>query len=99
MDTQLIGDGTYFVIESDCAVLGCGGWSRRATLYGGDRSPGRDAALFDAAKDRARCTLTSTTGRRPSLRCDLRKRLGCAAASVFGAEMDSQEAAAVKRPE
>ena len=54
IDTQLIDDGTYFVIEEDGALAGCGGWSRRATLYGGDRSPGRDAALLDPAKDPAR---------------------------------------------
>ena len=35
-DTQLIDDGTYFVIEQDQVLAGCGGWSRRATLYGGD---------------------------------------------------------------
>jgi len=47
LDTQLIDDGTYFVVESDGQLAGCGGWSRRATLYGGDRSPGRSSALLD----------------------------------------------------
>ena len=54
LDTQLIDDGTYFVVTSDGELAGCGGWSRRATLYGGDQSPGRDAALLDPAKDAAR---------------------------------------------
>jgi GNAT superfamily N-acetyltransferase len=54
IDTQLIDDGTYFVVEQEGALAGCGGWSRRATLYGGDRSPGRNAALLDPAKDAAR---------------------------------------------
>jgi GNAT superfamily N-acetyltransferase len=54
LDTQLIDDGTYFVVEAGGALAGCGGWSRRATLYGGDHSPGRDAALLDPAKDPAR---------------------------------------------
>ena len=54
LDRQLIADGTYFVVEADGRVAGCGGWSRRATLYGGDHSPGRDAALLDPAKDAAR---------------------------------------------
>jgi GNAT superfamily N-acetyltransferase len=54
LDTQLIDDGTYFVVEADGALAGCGGWSRRATLYGGDQSPGRSAALLDPARDAAR---------------------------------------------
>jgi len=55
LDTQLIADGTYFVVEtSGGSLAGCGGWSRRATLYGGDHSPGRDAALLDPAVDPAR---------------------------------------------
>lgn len=54
LDTQLIDDGTYFVVESGGAVAGCGGWSRRATLFGGDHSAGRDAALLDPARDAAR---------------------------------------------
>jgi GNAT superfamily N-acetyltransferase len=54
LDRQLIADGTYFVVEADGRIAGCGGWSRRATLYGGDHSPGRDAALLDPASDAAR---------------------------------------------
>ena len=54
LDTQLIEDGTYFVVESGGELAGCGGWSRRATLYGGDQTPGRNAALLDPAKDAAR---------------------------------------------
>ena len=54
VDTQLIDDGTYYVVTIDDEPAGCGGWSRRATLYGGDHSPGRDAALLDPARDAAR---------------------------------------------
>ena len=54
LDTQLIADGTYFVVEDGGRIAGCGGWSRRATLYGGDHSPGRDAVLLDPAVDAAR---------------------------------------------
>jgi GNAT superfamily N-acetyltransferase len=54
LDTQLVKDGTYFAVEADGALAGCGGWSRRVTMYGGDISPGRDPALLDPAKDAAR---------------------------------------------
>ncbi|WP_119300440.1 GNAT family N-acetyltransferase [Dongia deserti] len=54
LDTQLVEDGTYFVVEQNGALAGCGGWSRRATMYGGDVSPGRDPAVLDPAKDAAR---------------------------------------------
>jgi GNAT superfamily N-acetyltransferase len=54
LDMQLIDDSTYFVVESDGEMAGCGGWSRRATLYGGDESTGRDPALLDPSKDPAR---------------------------------------------
>src|ERR1700754_4850375 len=55
LDTQLIADRTYFLVEEGGQLAGCGGWSRRATLYGGDHSTSqRDAALLDMAKDAAR---------------------------------------------
>jgi len=55
LDTQLVRDGTYFVVEDHGVPVGCGGWSRRATLYGGDHSTDlRDPALLDPAKDAAR---------------------------------------------
>lgn len=54
LDTQLIEDGTYYVVETSDAIAGCGGWSRRATLFGGDHSAGRDAALVDPASEPAR---------------------------------------------
>jgi GNAT superfamily N-acetyltransferase len=54
LDTQLIDDGTYFIVKADGQLAGCGGWSRRATLYGGDQTPGRSAALLDPTKDAAR---------------------------------------------
>lgn len=54
LDTQLIDDGTYFVVEIGGECAGCGGWSRRATLYGGDQTPGRDAAPLDPAREPAK---------------------------------------------
>ena len=54
LDTQLVADGTYFVVRDGDATAGCGGWSRRATLFGGDHTAGRDAALLDPARDAAR---------------------------------------------
>ena len=54
LDRQLIRDGTYFVIEADGAIVACGGWSRRRTLFGADRVPGKDDAWLDPATDAAR---------------------------------------------
>lgn len=54
LDTQLIADRTYFVVEAAGAIAGCGGWSRRATLYGGDHSGGREPRLLDPATEAAR---------------------------------------------
>lgn len=54
LDTRLVEDGTYFVIERDEAIAGCGGWSRRATPYGHDGSAGRDDRLLDPATEAAK---------------------------------------------
>lgn len=55
LDTQLIADGTYFMAEAEGRIAGCGGWSRRATLYGGDHSAGlREPRLLDPATEPAR---------------------------------------------
>lgn len=67
IDTQLIEDQSYFVIECDGQIAGCGGWSYRETLYGGDSAPGRNTALLDplrqAAKIRAMYTHPKFTRR------------------------------------
>ena len=54
VDTQLIDDGTYFVAEIEHKLVGCGGWSRRRTLFGGDRHTARDGAELDPTVDAAR---------------------------------------------
>jgi len=54
VDTQLVSDGTYFVVERDGRIVGCGGWSRRRTLFGGDSHAQRDAAELDPRVDAAR---------------------------------------------
>jgi GNAT superfamily N-acetyltransferase len=54
LDTQLVEDRTYFVVEADGRIAGCGGWSRRATLYGGDQTAGRSARLLAPGSEPAR---------------------------------------------
>ena len=61
LDTQLIHDGTYFVVEAGGRIVGSGGWSWRATLYGGDdstvtREPRRMDPATNAARIRAMYT-------------------------------------------
>jgi GNAT superfamily N-acetyltransferase len=57
VDTQLLADQTYFLAKEDGRPVGCGGWSYRATLFGGDARGGRDSSMLDprtqAAKIRA----------------------------------------------
>ena len=55
LDTQLIADGTYLAIIDGDELVGCGGWSKRATLYGGSHSAElRDNRLLDPASEPAR---------------------------------------------
>jgi GNAT superfamily N-acetyltransferase len=54
VDRQLIADGTYFVVEACGAIVGCGGWSKRATLFGSDVHAGREDSLLDPQRDAAR---------------------------------------------
>ena len=65
VDTQLISDGTYFAAEAaesrgdafpaaGPVLIGCGGWSKRKTLFGGDQCAGREDSLLDPAKDAAK---------------------------------------------
>lgn len=54
VDSQLIKDGTYFVVENDGKIAGCGGWSRRRTICGGDSYGGRDDTELDPAVDAAK---------------------------------------------
>lgn len=54
LDSRLIADRTYFVVEDGGAIAGCGGWSRRATAYGGNHSAGRDDRLLDPVTEAAR---------------------------------------------
>ncbi len=69
VDSQLIADGTYIVAEAEAhaisrdgpknapfesIIVGCGGWSKRKTLYGGDHWTGREEALLDPLRDAAK---------------------------------------------
>lgn len=54
VDTQLIRDETYFVIESGGECIGCGGWSYRRTLFGSDARAERDASALDPQQDAAK---------------------------------------------
>jgi GNAT superfamily N-acetyltransferase len=54
VDSQLIADGTYFVAEAPGIIVGCGGWSKRKTLFGSDQGAGREDNLLDPLHDNAR---------------------------------------------
>ena len=58
VDTQLVEDGTYFIAEvhvgEKVILAGCGGWSKRKTLYGSDHCAGREDALLDPQREAAK---------------------------------------------
>ena len=54
VDRQLIRDQTYFLAEQDGAIIACGGWSKRASLFGSDVARATEDALLDPLQDAAR---------------------------------------------
>lgn len=58
VDTRLIADGTYYVAEVErggrIVIVGCGGWSRRKTLFGSDQRADREDSLLDPATEAAK---------------------------------------------
>jgi GNAT superfamily N-acetyltransferase len=54
VDSELIADETYFVAAAGRELIGCGGWSRRRTLFGGDQAASRQAGVLDPARDAAK---------------------------------------------
>jgi GNAT superfamily N-acetyltransferase len=88
VDSQLIADRTYFVIEDDAQLVACGGWSRRRTLFGGDQAKSGSDPLLDPATEPARIRAFFVDPR--MTRCGLGRRLmseciSAARAAGFGA--------------
>jgi GNAT superfamily N-acetyltransferase len=54
VDRQLIRDQTYFVVEQSHAIIACGGWSKRESLFGSDTGRAREDALLDPSRNPAR---------------------------------------------
>ncbi len=54
LDSRLVADKSYFLVFDDGSLAGCGGWSRRQTLFGGDHSSGRNPRKLDPKTEPAR---------------------------------------------
>jgi GNAT superfamily N-acetyltransferase len=54
VDSQLVADGTYFVVEDGATMVACGGWSKRSTAYGGDKTKTEPDRLLDPATEAAK---------------------------------------------
>src|SRR5258706_15032129 len=54
VDTQLVKDKTYYVAETEGQIVGCGGWSKKKNLYGGDQMKAEEDALLDPQEDAGR---------------------------------------------
>jgi GNAT superfamily N-acetyltransferase len=71
IDSQIIADRTYFIVEANGVMAGCGGWSGRITEYGGDHTPGRVPTALTPGVDAARIRAMYTA---PEF---LRRGVGC----------------------
>lgn len=82
VDSQLIADETYFILEDDAGIAASGGWSRRRTLYGGDQMKAAEDPLLDSAAEPARIRAFFVAPR--AARQGLGRRLyeACAAAAA-----------------
>ena len=89
-DSRLIADGTYFAAEEGGTLAGCGGWSRRRTLYGGDQMKAREDPLLDPATEAARIRAFFV---HPAF---ARRGVG---SRILGACMDAARAAGFRRME
>ena len=89
-DSRLIADGTYFAADEDGGLVGCGGWSRRRTLFGGDQMKGGEDPLLDPATEAARIRAFFV---HPAF---ARRGVGSA---ILGACMDAARAAGFRRME
>lgn len=91
IDSQLIADRTYFIVEADGVLAGCGGWSGRITEYGGDHTPGRVPTALtpgvDAARIRAMYTAPEFLRRGVGRRILDLSEQGAAAAGFARAEL------------
>jgi GNAT superfamily N-acetyltransferase len=54
VDSQLVADATYYAIETDGAIVACGGWGRRSTSFGGDQAKSEPERLLDPATEPAK---------------------------------------------
>lgn len=54
VDSALVEDGTYYAVELEGVLVACGGWSKRATDFGGDHAKSGDDRLLDPATEPAR---------------------------------------------
>jgi GNAT superfamily N-acetyltransferase len=88
VDSALVADGTYYVAQTEHGtIVGCGGWSRRRTLFGGDTHAERDESLLDPGRDSAKIRaffVDPAHARRGLGRALLERCEAAAAAAGFG---------------
>ena len=96
VDSALIEDGTYFVVERAGELIGCGGWSKRKTLFGGDQFAARDASALDPEIEPAKISSffhsSGMVAKRSCARDPVALRRRSAACGVSGSRVDGNVA-------